>query len=1270
MPATRPLLKRILVTALAGVVILAGLLVGGVRLVDHLMPRYRDALAERIGSRIDADIDIAAIELRWQWRGPLLALDDVAIRRHGQADPAVTLDRLDLHFSFSDLLEGGRLPDGLVIAGAELALQRTDDGRLRLRHWGAAGETATDWRRVEAARKMLRFVRVEGARIHLIGAAIPGGRATIDPFDARLRRAADGLRWNLEAGGPDWLGQVAARGRLEGALTDPVDADIQVDADGIDTLAIARARFGSAALEADRVSGGALSLSLRGRWRDRALADSSADIALSAIEADDRERPVLPGVEARLEAETGPTPGTIRMTATKLTADDGALTDARLTGTFARQSRRLELTARGLPLALALRPARLRFDRLADTRIDGRLDAFTLSLAPDTPPSLEAAFSGLTVDDPAGHAGPISGHYRQSGDVHRLRFDQAGGRLAVPRFMRGELAIDGLGGALAWQRADDGWTIEAEKLELTSGEADVGIDGRLRLPDEAAPRIDLIATASAPDATRLLARIPQAEDLPNQRLRDWLPRAITAGHLDAARLELAGPLDRFPFADPRADERFHLELEGHGVDVTYKPEWPPLEDARGTLTLDGDDLRVDVAEATMLGVALGPSVGRVADVREPILQVDGSVSDARAERMLAFLARSPLRERFGKLVEALQVSGPADLGLDLTIPLKPGLGEPEVAGHVDAHGAELQHAALPGPVTDIRGRIDFDAQGLTAEGLTGDLLGVAVRTDLEPRPGARQHIDSHARIALPADADALAHYLPRPWLDYAEGATALRVAFDVGRDGGPSDIHATGDLAGMALNLPAPMTKAAETPAPLDITIAGDGSRVDVAYDERLDIGVRLAGGRPTRVQARLNDPGLTPPDTDGVWIGGRADTVDGLGWFYLVRNLLTAAEEEATSTDDEATELAFIGGDLRAGELRVDNRYYENVHVRTRPMSDAPGWRVDLDGPDTRGQFTWTQPAGGRVAIDGDLARLAIHTRPPEPDDDHGDGPTPSPVIWPEVDPRELPGLTVDVASLWVDDTDFGRASLNAATRADGWQLERLALDDGALTGWATGRWTRADGRTRASAETRFEGHGLPGLFGTLGYPPTVRAERARVHAQLEIAPNPNGLDLRALDGGVNLALDNGTLLSVEPGAARVLGLVNLYVLPRRLQLDFRDVVDEGLAFDSIRAHFDIDDGNAYSDGVRIETPSSRIDIEGRIGLAARDYDERVTIVPKVGSGVAIASTVFGGPIVGAAVLAVQELLKQPIQKFSSIGYTLKGSWDDPQIAEPSAEQ
>jgi uncharacterized protein YhdP len=64
------------------------------------------------------------------------------------------------------------------------------------------------------------------------------------------------------------------------------------------------------------------------------------------------------------------------------------------------------------------------------------------------------------------------------------------------------------------------------------------------------------------------------------------------------------------------------------------------------------------------------------------------------------------------------------------------------------------------------------------------------------------------------------------------------------------------------------------------------------------------------------------------------------------------------------------------------------------------------------------------------------------------------------------------------------------------------------------------------------------------------------------------------------------------------------------------------------------------------------------------------VTITPKVGSGVAIASTVFGGPLVGAAVFALQDLFKKPIEKFSRIAYTLKGSWDDPRIEQPSARE
>lgn len=278
--------------------------------------------------------------------------------------------------------------------------------------------------------------------------------------------------------------------------------------------------------------------------------------------------------------------------------------------------------------------------------------------------------------------------------------------------------------------------------------------------------------------------------------------------------------------------------------------------------------------------------------------------------------------------------------------------------------------------------------------------------------------------------------------------------------------------------------------------------------------------------------------------------------------------------------------------------------------------------------------------------------------------------VLWPDLSPLDLPRLKLYVKNVEIDNTNFGETRVDADALPGGWQLSRLSLTHGALTGHANARWTRVDGVTRAKASASLDGHGLARLLRTISYASPLRARSARVHTTLTIAPNRNGLDLHALDGQFDLALDHGTLLSVDPGAGRLLGLFNLYVLPRRLRMDFRDVTHKGTAFDKVRAHFNIRNGNAYSKNVQIKLPSATVDITGRIGIAARDYDEHVVITPELGSGVAIASAVIGGPLVGAAVFAVQELLKKPIQKFSSIGYTLKGSWDNPTIAEPNAHE
>ena len=54
-------------------------------------------------------------------------------------------------------------------------------------------------------------------------------------------------------------------------------------------------------------------------------------------------------------------------------------------------------------------------------------------------------------------------------------------------------------------------------------------------------------------------------------------------------------------------------------------------------------------------------------------------------------------------------------------------------------------------------------------------------------------------------------------------------------------------------------------------------------------------------------------------------------------------------------------------------------------------------------------------------------------------------------------------------------------------------------------------------------------------------------------------------MSGQLNVAIDAGQFLKASPGVARLLGVLSLQSLPRRLLLDFRDLFEEGFAFDNV---------------------------------------------------------------------------------------------------------
>ena len=141
---------------------------------------------------------------------------------------------------------------------------------------------------------------------------------------------------------------------------------------------------------------------------------------------------------------------------------------------------------------------------------------------------------------------------------------------------------------------------------------------------------------------------------------------------------------------------------------------------------------------------------------------------------------------------------------------------------------------------------------------------------------------------------------------------------------------------------------------------------------------------------------------------------------------------------------------------------------------------------------------------------------------------------------------------------------------RSEGWREWRIsklsiANPDGALK--ATGKWTLRDGENLSGLDYTLDVADAGRLLERFGFVHVLRGGRGSMKGTLAWNGLPFSLDLASLAGQVQLDLAAGQFLKVDPGAAKLLGVLSLQSLPRRLTLDFRDVFSEGFAFDGIVA-------------------------------------------------------------------------------------------------------
>jgi len=273
---------------------------------------------------------------------------------------------------------------------------------------------------------------------------------------------------------------------------------------------------------------------------------------------------------------------------------------------------------------------------------------------------------------------------------------------------------------------------------------------------------------------------------------------------------------------------------------------------------------------------------------------------------------------------------------------------------------------------------------------------------------------------------------------------------------------------------------------------------------------------------------------------------------------------------------------------------------------------------------------------------------------------PVPKPAE-PGIAPASVPPLHLFIGDLRLGDAKLGEARLETWPTDKGMHIDQLRSQSSSIQVTASGDWNGNATTSRTHLAMDFAAENLGGMLDALGFGGLFEGGRTQARLDASWPGGPSALTLANMNGQLRVDVAKGRIPEVQPGVGRLFGLVSLSELPRRLSLDFGDVLGKGLSFDSIKGDFQLADGNASTNNLQILGPAADITITGRTGLRARDYDQQVLVVPHLGNSLPVVGALAGGPVGAAAGFAVQGLLGRGLNKASGKRYTVKGGWDKP---------
>ncbi|ELP0840126.1 TPA: AsmA2 domain-containing protein [Escherichia coli] len=801
---------------------------------------------------------------------------------------------------------------------------------------------------------------------------------------------------------------------------------------------------------------------------------------------------------------------------------------------------------------------------------------------------------------------------------------------------------------ISWLNNDKGFQLDGRNIDVKAKAVHARGGFRYLQPANDEPWLGILAGISTDDGSQAWRYFP--ENLMGKDLVDYLSGAIQGGEADNATLVYGGNPQLFPYK--HNEGQFEVLVPLRNAKFAFQPDWPALTNLDIELDFINDGLWMKTDGVNLGGVRASNLTAVIPDYSKEKLLIDADIKGP-GKAVGPYFDETPLKDSLGATLQELQLDGDVNARLHLDIPLN---GELVTAkGEVTLRNNSLFIKPLDSTLKNLSGKFSFINGDLQSEPLTASWFNQPLNVDFSTKEGAKAY-----QVAVNLNGNwqpAKTGVLPEAVNEALSGSVAWdgKVGIDLPYHAGATyNVELNGDLKNVSSHLPSPLAKPAGEPLPVNVKVDGNLNSFELTgqagadnhFNSRWLLGQKLTLDRAIWAADSKTLPPL--PEQSGVELN--MPPMNGAEWLALFQKGAAESVGGAASFPQHIT--------LRTPMLSLGNQQWNNLSIVSQPT--ANGTQVEAQGREINATLAMRNNAPW-------LANIKYLYYNPSVPKTRGDSTPSSPFPTTErISFRGWPDAQIRCAECWFWGQKFGRIDSDITISGNTLTLTNGLIDTGFSRLTADGEWVNNPGNERTSLKGKLRGQKIDAAAEFFGVTTPIRQSSFNVDYDLHWRKAPWQPDEATLNGIIHTQLGKGEITEINTGhAGQLLRLLSVDALMRKLRFDFRDTFGEGFYFDSIRSTAWIKDGVMHTDDTLVDGLEADIAMKGSVNLVRRDLNMEAVVAPEISATVGVAAAFAVNPIVGAAVFAASKVLGPLWSKVSILRYHISGPLDDPQINE-----